>query len=130
MIVGKWRRFYQFPRDGVNGSQTGKSGVRKEGGKLDDTGELIAIKAVDLDQGWEIQDSFNRRIYNKAEYLLKTRNNTLHTRISYHYALNLLEAEGGDPRVVLPAILLHDVGYSQLPEKEIKDAFGPIINHE
>lgn len=89
---------------------------------------MIAIKVDELDQGWEIQDSFYNSIYKKAEYLLKTRNNTLHTRICYHYALNLLEAEGGNPRVVLPAILLHDVGYSQLPEKEIKDSFGPKIN--
>lgn len=80
-----------------------------------------------MDQGWEIQDAFYRNLYNRAEHLLKTRNNTLHTRISYHYALHLLDAEGGDSPIVLPAILLHDIGYSQLPEKEIKDAFGPII---
>jgi HD superfamily phosphodiesterase len=91
-------------------------------------GEITSLKTIVLDQGWEIQNSFYDNIYKKAEHLLETRNNTLHTRICYHYALILLEAEGGDPRVVLPAILLHDVGYSQLPEKEIKDSFGPIIN--
>jgi HD superfamily phosphodiesterase len=82
---------------------------------------------VILDKGWEIQDPFYNNIYNKAAHLLRTRQNTLHARVSYHCALNLLEAEGGSPRVVLPAILLHDVGYSQLPEKGLKDSFGPNI---
>jgi muconolactone delta-isomerase len=85
------------------------------------------MKPADLDQGWEIRDSFYNTIYNKAAHLLKIRLNTLHTRVSYHCALNLLAAEGGNPRIVLPAILLHDVGYSQLPETEIKDSFGPKI---
>lgn len=89
----------------------------------------MTIEAVVLDQGWEIQDSFYGNLYNKAAHLLKTRNNTLHTRFCYHCALNLLEAEGGDPQIVLPAILLHDVGYSQLPEKEIRNAFGPTIKN-
>jgi hypothetical protein len=87
----------------------------------------MAIEAVDLDQGWEIQDPFYSNIYDKAEHLLTARKNTLHTRIAYHFALNLLEAEGGNARIVLPAIVLHDIGYSQLPEKEIKNAFGPTI---
>jgi hypothetical protein len=87
----------------------------------------MATEAMNLDQGWEIQDPFYSNIYNQAEHLLTARKNTLHTRICYHFALNLLEAEGGDARIVLPAIVLHDIGYSQLPAKEIKDAFGPTI---
>ena len=80
-----------------------------------------------MDQGWEIQDPFYRDLYSRVKHLLATRNNSLHTRISYHYALTILEAEKGNPRLVLPAIILHDIGYSQLPDKEIKNAFGPQI---
>jgi HD domain len=87
----------------------------------------MVTRADGLDQGWEIQDPFYSDIYNRAEKHLRIRDNTLHTRISYYYARKLLEAEGGEPRLVLPAVLLHDTGYSQLPEEEIKDAFGPKI---
>ena len=84
-------------------------------------------RTANLDQGWEIRDPFYSDIYNRAKHLLRTRQNTLHTRISYHFALTLLEAEGGNPQLVLPAIILHDIGYSQLPEGEIKESFGPKI---
>lgn len=88
---------------------------------------LMVMLMNDLDQGWEIQDPFYRDIYKRVEYLLRVRNNALHTRVSYFYALKLIETEGGDARLVLPAILLHDTGYSQLPENEIKGTFGPKV---
>ncbi len=79
---------------------------------------------VDLDQGWEIDDPFYRDLYQMAKHLLEARQNTIHARISYHFALSLLEAEWGTPRIVLPAILLHDLGYSQIPLTEVSKAFG------
>lgn len=84
-------------------------------------------KRFDFDHGWEIQNPFYRHLYRRAEHLLTKRQNAIHTRISYHLALKLLRAEGGEPRVVLPAIILHDVGYSQIPEAELKNAFGPRV---
>jgi HD superfamily phosphodiesterase len=41
------------------------------------------------------------------------------------FAWQLLEAEGGDPDVVIPAIILHDVGWSRLSDDEQRQAFGP-----
>jgi hypothetical protein len=82
-----------------------------------------------MDQGWEIQDPFYNALYQAAAHLLKVRQNALHARVSYHFALTLLEMEGGDPRVVLPAILLHDLGYSQIPLQELSKAFGPKIEN-
>ena len=35
--------------------------------------------------------------------------------------------EGGDPAVVVPAILLHDVGWSTVPEDMQLQAFGPKV---
>lgn len=87
----------------------------------------MAKRAVSFDQSWEIDDPFYREIYREAEHLLEVRQNKIHTRISYHFALKLLEEEGGDSRLVLPAILLHDIGYSQVPKDELKHAFGPTI---
>ncbi len=60
-------------------------------------------KADDLDQGWEIQDHYYCYIYKRTRHLLRIRHNTFHTRVSYYYARKLLEAEGGDPRLVLLA---------------------------
>jgi len=51
----------------------------------------------------------------------------VHTEISYGFALGLLEAEDGDPAVVIPAVLLHDVGWSRVAEERQLSAFGPNV---
>lgn len=65
------------------------------------------------------------KIYQLARPYLLTRDNELHTRIAYSFALRLLDAEGGDPDVVLPAVILHDVGWKAVPEELHLKAFGP-----
>jgi hypothetical protein len=64
-------------------------------------------------------------IYRLAGPYLDTRDNDLHTRIAYSFALKLLEAEGGDEKIVIPAVLLHDVGWKTVPEELQLKAFGP-----
>jgi len=81
----------------------------------------------DLDCGWEIENPEHSIIFEKAKPLLKTRSNALHTRISYHFAITLLEKVGGDPKIVIPAILLHDIGWSIIPESQHAEAFGPYV---
>jgi HD superfamily phosphodiesterase len=56
---------------------------------------------------------------------LGVRENDLHTRIACSFAIRLLRTEKAKEQVVLPAILLHDIGYSQLTDEEINAAFGP-----
>lgn len=51
-----------------------------------------------------------QKIFEKAKPFLRTRKNLIHTRIALHYALKLLQSEGGDEDVVTPAVLLHDIG--------------------
>jgi HD domain len=65
------------------------------------------------------------KIYDLAAPYLDTRSNDLHTRIAYSFALKLLEAEGGDAEIVIPAVLLHDVGWKTIPEHLQLTAFGP-----
>lgn len=72
-------------------------------------------------------DPVHRRIAELALPYLQTREGETHTRISYEFALRLLEAEGSDARVVIPTILLHDVGWSQVPEDQQTAAFGPFV---
>lgn len=67
-------------------------------------------------------------IFNLARPLLDTRDNELHTRIAYSFAVKLLQAEGGDETVVLPAIILHDTGWKSVPEELHLKAFGPGVN--
>jgi HD superfamily phosphodiesterase len=64
-------------------------------------------------------------IFSRALPYLDTRNNEIHARISYYFALRLIEGEGGDPEVILPAILIHDVGWKSVPEEDHLKAFGP-----
>lgn len=64
-------------------------------------------------------------IFNLATPYLNTRQNVIHTKIAYGYAVKLLQAEGGDEAVVLPAVILHDVGWKAVPEELQLSAFGP-----
>lgn len=66
-----------------------------------------------------------REIFLRALPYLQTRHNVVHVRCCYAFALELLAEEGGDPDVVIPAILLHDVGWSRIPEERQLSAFGP-----
>lgn len=58
------------------------------------------------------------------------RENQKHTEIAYNFALKLLECLGGRPEIVLPAIILHDVGWSAIPPEQHLLAFGPGFDEE
>jgi hypothetical protein len=66
-----------------------------------------------------------QRIFEHAKPCLRTRQNLIHTRIVLRYALKLLEEEKGNEEVVIPAVLLHDVGWDTIPEHLHLTAFGP-----
>jgi hypothetical protein len=65
-------------------------------------------------------------IWLQAKHWLNVRSNDEHTLISYRLARALLRRhpEAGD-RIVLPAILLHDVGWKMFPEEKLALAVGP-----
>lgn len=81
----------------------------------------------DIENISRIENPLHKSIFQKAEPFLRTRHNIVHTLISHDYALYLLSVEGGEPSVVLPAILLHDVGWSTISEDRQLLAFGPVI---
>ena len=60
-----------------------------------------------------------------AQPQLSTRRNDVHTEISVQMAFKLLDREGGDEDIVIPAIILHDVGWIKVPENLQLKAFGP-----
>jgi len=66
-----------------------------------------------------------QKIFERAKPFLRTRKNLLHTKIALRYALKLLNHEKGQEDVVIPAVLLHDVGWKTIPEKLHLTAFGP-----
>ncbi len=70
------------------------------------------------------REDFIRTLFRLAEPYLKVRGDLPHARVSHQYALRLLEQEGGEPGIVEPAIILHDVGWSQLTPEQIRIAFG------
>lgn len=66
------------------------------------------------------------RIYQKAEPYLNTRYNDIHVQMAYDFARRLLiYYPEADEDIVLPAILLHDVGWKMVPEEKQLNAFGP-----
>ena len=70
------------------------------------------------------------KIYALAKPHLNTRHNDVHVESSYHFACRLLEYEPGDPEVVIPAILCHDLGWIKVPEGEQLKAFGPTFDQD
>jgi HD superfamily phosphodiesterase len=68
-----------------------------------------------------------QRIFELAMPFLKSRFNLPHTYIVYQYAQLLLQEERGSREIVLPACILHDVGWSSIPEDRQLTAFGPNI---
>jgi HD superfamily phosphodiesterase len=65
------------------------------------------------------------KMFELASPFLNTRENEAHTRIACEFAERLLHEEGGDPDVVFPAVILHDVGWKSVPERLQITAFGP-----
>lgn len=72
-------------------------------------------------------DTRFRKIFELAIPFLKTRLNLPHTYIVYQYGQLLLHAEGGSREIIIPACILHDVGWSCIPEDQQLKAFGPVI---
>jgi HD superfamily phosphodiesterase len=66
-----------------------------------------------------------KEIWELAKPYLDTRDNEIHTKLSVEFAYRLLEAEGGDEQVVIPATMLHDVGWKKVPEDLQLKTFGP-----
>jgi HD superfamily phosphodiesterase len=60
-----------------------------------------------------------------AKPYLNTRKNDIHTEISTRLAYRLMAKEGGNENIVIPAIILHDVGWKAIPEDLQLKAFGP-----
>jgi hypothetical protein len=59
---------------------------------------------------------------------MDTRQNDVHVSLSCDFARRLLALyPGADEAIVLPAIVLHDVGWKMVPEERQLSAFGPKI---
>lgn len=79
-------------------------------------------------------------IWSLAKQYLRTRDNDAHSLYAYGIAQALLsQIPEGDERIVLPAILLHDTGWSTVDEREALEAIAPgkdgsrdhlVIQHE
>jgi hypothetical protein len=53
-----------------------------------------------------------------------------HAEVTLRYARELVAIEKGDEDIVIPAIILHDVGYSQLPKERRISMFSPETRNE
>ncbi len=71
-------------------------------------------------------DSVYEEIFKKAAPYLNTRQNDIHVSISCEFARRLLSLyPTAEKDIVLPAIILHDVGWKRVPEEKQLSAFGP-----
>lgn len=94
-------------------------------------------RAADV-PGLSDPDPHHAEIWARAARHLAVRDNDVHTLYAYGLARALLAClPDGDPEVVLPAILLHDTGWSQVPEADVLAAIAPgagdretVLRHE
>lgn len=56
-------------------------------------------------------------IFDLARPYLQVMHNELHTKEAIHFCLQLLESVSGERHIVIPAVILHDTGWSKIPEK-------------
>jgi len=71
-------------------------------------------------------DSVYDEIYSMAAPYLNTRQNEIHVSLSCDFARRLLALYPKcEEEIVLPAIVLHDVGWKMVPEEKQLNAFGP-----
>lgn len=69
-------------------------------------------------------------LWEHALPFLDVRSNDIHTMYSYNFARRLTRLHAGaDPEVVLPAVILHDIGWSTVPEDKVLEAFGPKMRY-
>ena len=84
------------------------------------------IPAVDTVSGIRSLSGHHDRIWQLAAQHLHVRSNDGHTIYAYGLAHALVDLHPeADPEVVLPAILLHDTGWSCAPQGEVLDAIAP-----
>lgn len=73
-----------------------------------------------------ILETIYDEIYRRAAVYWDTRHNDIHLPLAYDFAKRLLTYyPDADESIVLPAILLHDVGWKMVPEEKQLNAFGP-----
>lgn len=71
-------------------------------------------------------EGIHREIWRRAEPHLRVRNNDTHTIYAYGLARAICSLEPeANVGVVLPAILLHDTGWSRVPEERVLAAISP-----
>jgi len=67
-------------------------------------------------------------VYLRAREYWNTRFNDIHVPLAYQHGRQLLLAYPTvDEDIVIPAILLHDVGWKSIPEEQHKGAYGPTV---
>lgn len=73
-------------------------------------------------------DAMYLPIWERAKPYLATRSNDKHTWYCYYFMEQLLVAcPDADETIVMSAIILHDVGWSTVPEDKQLQSFGPHI---
>jgi HD domain len=90
-----------------------------------DAGTLAAAISPDPDGVIGLEPGL-ARMWEIAAPHLKVRDNDAHTLYAFGLACALLDAHPeADAGVVLPAIMLHDVGWSQVPPEGVLQAIAP-----
>ncbi len=70
-------------------------------------------------------NKIEKQLYQSAKPFLSVMDNDSHTLDVLELAFRLLSGEGGERNIIIPAAILHDVGWSEVPEKIRLEARSP-----
>jgi HD superfamily phosphodiesterase len=76
---------------------------------------------VNTNMGWS---KIIHQLFQKAGPYLNVRGDKRHAAISHRYSLYLMKHEGGNHKVIEPAVILHDVGWFCIKPQELTEAYG------
>ena len=77
------------------------------------------------DSGTGLLTPIEAQIFKLAKPYLQVRSNERHTRSTLVFATGLLDVYKAERGVVIPAMILHDVGWSRMSKDQIFKAWGP-----
>jgi HD superfamily phosphodiesterase len=80
---------------------------------------------MEMEMEMEMEREMDNLLFDLARPYLTVRLNQEHTEICYLFARELQEKLGGIKEIIFLAIILHDVGWSAVPQELLPKAFGP-----
>lgn len=87
---------------------------------------MVLVNIISFNRYLSIMKEIFQKIWEKALPYQDKRDDNGHAMIVTENALELLKIEEANENIVVPAAILHDIGWSQLPKDQAMKIFDPL----